>query len=348
MQPVSYLSILPEDARPALTFIVPEQRIPTVWNELKERCSQKALDLADESSAGNVTRVRIGSRILLITSWKYILEVLLEATNSGGYAAITGLCRAERPGELGTFVRQGLRRRRSWSVDQFGFCYVRNRARAASRPSAQQRVVVRTARGVQSRGCRRWRGVPTISPMEYKRGDGAVITGDAPERDDPRVPRRLSAPDVLAVNTLGTLAENPRVIALREFITSWHLSYLSAGAARGSPKAGGEERLFPTGDNLANVIQHLHDQHPERLNEIFKILRRRVPRIEKVETEVLVDSRLASSLQGRPVLDTSALPVHIERHTENACLSDAPARSDPAEADRRRGTGKFPAPTAPS
>ena len=29
MQPVSYLSILPEDARPALTFIVPEQRIPT-------------------------------------------------------------------------------------------------------------------------------------------------------------------------------------------------------------------------------------------------------------------------------------------------------------------------------
>ena len=136
--------------------------------------------------------------------------------------------------------------------------------------------------------------------MEYKRGDGAVITGDAPERDDPRVPRRLSAPDVLAVNTLGTLAENPRVIALREFITSWHLSYLSAGAARGSPEAGGEERLSPTGDNLANVIQHLHDQHPERLNEIFKTLRRRVPRIEKVEAEVLADGRLLLRFKDAP------------------------------------------------
>ena len=136
--------------------------------------------------------------------------------------------------------------------------------------------------------------------MEYKRGDGAVITGDAPERDDTRVPRSLSGPDVLAVNTLGMLAENPRVVALREFITSWHLSYLSADAARGNPEAGGEERLSPTGDNLANVIQHLYDQHPERLNEIFKILRRRVPRIEKVEAKVLADSRLLLRFKDAP------------------------------------------------
>ena len=90
------------------------------------------------------------------------------------------------------------------------------------------------------------------------------------------------------------------MIALREFITSWHLSYLSAGAARGSPEAGGEEQLSPTGDNLANVIQHLHDQHPEWLNEIFKTLRRRVPRIEKVEAEVLADGRLLHRFKDAP------------------------------------------------
>ena len=128
--------------------------------------------------------------------------------------------------------------------------------------------------------------------MEYRRGNGEVITGEAPERDDTRVPRSLSGPDVLAVNTLGMLAENPRVVALREFITSWHLSYLSADAARGNPEAGGEERLSPTGDNLANVVQHLHEQHPERMREIFALLRRRVPRIERVDAEVLADSRL--------------------------------------------------------
>ena len=136
--------------------------------------------------------------------------------------------------------------------------------------------------------------------MEYKLGDGAVITGDAPEQDDARVPRKLAGPDVLAVNTLGMLAENPRVIALRDFVTSWHLSCLSADAARGNPEAGGEERLSPTGDNLANVIQHLHDQHPQRLDRIFDTLRRRIPRIEKVEAEVLADSRLLLRVKDAP------------------------------------------------
>ena len=136
--------------------------------------------------------------------------------------------------------------------------------------------------------------------MEYRRGAGEVITGEAPERDETRVPRSLSGPDVLAVNTLGMLAENPRVVALREFITRWHLSYLSADAARGNPEAGGEERLSPTGDNLANVVQHLHDQHPERMSEIFAILRRRVPRIERVDAEVLADSRLLLRFKDAP------------------------------------------------
>ena len=64
--------------------------------------------------------------------------------------------------------------------------------------------------------------------MEYRRGEGEVITGEEPEQTDRRVPRKLAGPDMLAVSTLGMLAENPRVVALREFISGWHLSYLSA------------------------------------------------------------------------------------------------------------------------
>jgi len=92
------------------------------------------------------------------------------------------------------------------------------------------------------------------------------------------------------VNTLGKLAENPRVIALRNFITGWHLSCLSAAAVHGNPKAGAEERLSPTGDNLPNVIQYLHEQHPQRLEQIFQALRRRIPCIEKVQAQVLADA----------------------------------------------------------
>ena len=136
--------------------------------------------------------------------------------------------------------------------------------------------------------------------MEYRSGEGTVVTGETPERADVRRPRRLSGPDVLAVSTLGMLAENPRVIAFRDFVTSWHLSYLSAAAARGNPEAGGQERLSPTGDNLANVIQHLREQHSDRLDEIFRILRRRVPRIEKVQAEALLDGRLLLRIKDAP------------------------------------------------
>lgn len=136
--------------------------------------------------------------------------------------------------------------------------------------------------------------------MEYRSGEGSVITGDAPEASDTRVQRALAGPDVLAVNTLGMLAENPRVIALREFVTSWHLSYLSADAARGNPEAGSDEQLSPTGGNLANVIQYLHEQHTDRLEQIFRVLRRRVPRIDRVEAEPLADGRLLLRIKDAP------------------------------------------------
>jgi len=136
--------------------------------------------------------------------------------------------------------------------------------------------------------------------LSYQYGKGKVISGENPEASDTRVEKPLSSQDVLAVNTLGTLAENPRVIALRNFITGWHLSYLSADSARGNPEAGGEERLSPTGSNLPNVIQYLREQHPDRLEDIFATLRRRIPRIEKVDAEVLQDSRLLLLFKDAP------------------------------------------------
>lgn len=149
----------------------------------------------------------------------------------------------------------------------------------------------------------RWkRGQPAASFhfLDYEYGEGQVVTGEEPEPDDTRVSKALSGPDVLAVNTLGTLAENPRVIALRDFITGWYLSYLSADAVRGIPEAGAAERLSPTGDNLPNVVQFLKEQHPDRLEEIFATLRRRIPRIEKVEAAVLQDSRLLLLVKDEP------------------------------------------------
>ena len=84
-QPVSYLRNLPKDPPSALVFVVPEQRVTTVWNELKARCSQAELKLVDVQSKRTVIWARVDCKTMLITSWKYVLEVLLDAARSGGH-----------------------------------------------------------------------------------------------------------------------------------------------------------------------------------------------------------------------------------------------------------------------
>ncbi len=117
--------------------------------------------------------------------------------------------------------------------------------------------------------------------LDYAEGTGQVISGELPAEQDKRIDVPLSAPDALAVDTLGQLAENPRIVALRNFIMGWHVSYLSVEDARGQPEVGPQERLSNTGGNLANVIQYLSEEHPQCLDLIFQRLREWVPKIEK-------------------------------------------------------------------
>ncbi len=136
--------------------------------------------------------------------------------------------------------------------------------------------------------------------LEYREGVGRAASGELPDEKDTRVDIPLKSPDLLAVNALGQFAEHPRVAALREFITGWHVSYLSADQARGQPEAGPQEHLTKTGDNLANVIQFLAEQHGERLERIFEVLRRRVPRIERVLADTMPDGRLLLQVKDAP------------------------------------------------
>ena len=136
--------------------------------------------------------------------------------------------------------------------------------------------------------------------LEYQRGSGQAVSGEVPDEQDERAQIPLNSPDLLAVNALGQFQDHPRVAALRDFIIGWHVSYLSADSARGQPEAGPHERLTKTGDNLANVIQHLAERHPERLDRVFETLRRRVPRIERVLAETMPDGRLLLQIKDAP------------------------------------------------
>ena len=136
--------------------------------------------------------------------------------------------------------------------------------------------------------------------LDYREGQGRAVSGDQPDAQDRRVEVPLKSADLLAVNALGQFAEHPRVAALRDFITGWYVSYLSADSARGQPEAGPQERLTRTGDNLANVIQHLAERHAEQLDKILAVLRQRVPRIERVLAETMQDGRLLLQIKDAP------------------------------------------------
>ena len=139
--------------------------------------------------------------------------------------------------------------------------------------------------------------------LDFANGAGQVISGDLPEIEDERRDAHLASTDLLAIATLGQLAENPRVVALREFIQGWYLSYLSATDARGIPEAGPIERLSQTGDNLANVIQYLSETHPDRLEAVLRTLSARVPRLERVTAEPMPDGRLLLRVKDAPFKD---------------------------------------------
>ena len=148
-----------------------------------------------------------------------------------------------------------------------------------------------------------WKRKPYGAPfrfLEFHKGEGQATSGEAPDAEDQRVEAPLKSADLLAVNALGQFQEHPRVAALRDFIMGWHVSYLSAENTRKPPEAGPHERLTRTGDNLANVIQYLAEQHSGRLESIFATLRDRVPRIERVLAETMQDGRLLLQIKDAP------------------------------------------------
>ncbi|WP_295543467.1 AAA family ATPase [uncultured Thiohalocapsa sp.] len=136
--------------------------------------------------------------------------------------------------------------------------------------------------------------------LDFRRGTGRAVSGELPDAEDQRKETRLRATDLIAVNTLGQLAEHPRVAALREFITDWYVSYLSIDEFRNQPEAGPQARLSKRGENLPNVVEFLKERHPDKLEQIFSVLRQRIPRLEDVQAVPMPDGRLLLRVKDAP------------------------------------------------
>ena len=175
-------------------------------------------------------------------------------------------------------------------------------------------------------GWERGSGGAPFQFLEYRNGEGQAVGGDEPDVGDERKAIPLRSPDLLAVSALGQLRDHPRVAALRDFIIGWHMSALSTDGMRGRPEAGSQAHLSASGGNLANIIQYLSEGHPSRLERIFEVLRRRVPRIERALAEAMPDGRLQLQIKdapfSRPVPGRSASDGTLKLLAFQALLHD--------------------------
>ena len=164
-------------------------------------------------------------------------------------------------------------------------------------------IALQNGSPIVSRETLRWRRSSQGKPFDFlnfENGEGVVISGENPEITDNRISYKMDDPSSLAIKTIGQLSDNPRIASLRRFIEGWFLSYFIPDQARQLATAGAMEHLSREGDNISNVVQYLADEHRETLSEILKLLAKRIPKLEKVESEPTIDGRLALLFKDAP------------------------------------------------
>lgn len=107
----------------------------------------------------------------------------------------------------------------------------------------------------------------------------------------------------LGIATLGALKQHPRVSAFRQFIEGWYLSYFTPDAARGLPMAGPQKHLNMHGDNIGNVVQFMERDHPKQFARILDDIAGKIPGIEKISTDRMLDGRLLLKFNDRGFKD---------------------------------------------
>ena len=95
-QPNTYLARLPEDTHSALIFVVPAQRIETLWPELCRRAEeQHQLTInSDMPMSGEARSVSVGTNghTMMMTSWRAVLEQMeSRAGNAGDSGVVTDI-----------------------------------------------------------------------------------------------------------------------------------------------------------------------------------------------------------------------------------------------------------------
>ena len=136
---------------------------------------------------------------------------------------------------------------------------------------------------------------PGENVLSFVRGKGMAaktIIDIKDESEERLATYSFDDPSTLAIKALGHLKDFPLVVEFRSLIEAWHVSNFHINDARSSAEAGYAEHLSTMGENVAQVAQYLHENHPEQFRRVLEAMRTRVPGVDSVEAKVTEDGRL--------------------------------------------------------
>ena len=133
-----------------------------------------------------------------------------------------------------------------------------------------------------------------FSFLEVTDGHGFAWAGEATEKEEGnrKIEVHLEDRQRLGITTLGNLAEHPRIVAFREFLEGWYLSYFIPDLARVLPVVGAQKHLNRTGENLANYVQFMERQHRHRFTRVLERVAAKIPGIQTITHKRSDDGRL--------------------------------------------------------
>ncbi len=133
-----------------------------------------------------------------------------------------------------------------------------------------------------------------FSFLEVTASSGFAWAGAATEKEEGnrKIEVHLEDRQRLGITTLGNLAEHPRIVAFREFLEGWYLSYFVPDLARVLPVAGAQKHLNRTGENLANYVQYMERQHNQRFSRVLERVAAKIPGVQSITHKRSDDGRL--------------------------------------------------------
>ncbi|MDO4858863.1 MAG: AAA family ATPase [Thermoguttaceae bacterium] len=137
--------------------------------------------------------------------------------------------------------------------------------------------------------------------LDFANGKGDAVTNELDAVTDinqlVREKQILRSPDILAIKGLAQYERFPAVVALATLIENWYVSDFHISKARPEQEAGFADHLSREGENLALVIEYLHNNHPDVFQKILKRLAASVPGISKVEAKTTEEGRVLLKFQ---------------------------------------------------